>query len=408
MTMPATPRSPCAVRDRAIDGKSARAQARPSPIAPDSTRRFKQRAAAWRPAFLAYVAGWVVLGAAHPSLGQDPPAASATDEGAATDTVGDEAPTAISAEEAIASALRSLDAIDQGADAAESLKSAAEMLKIAAGSAPGDARLLWISGRIRLLTGQGVDAIREIRAYTQSPQGRNDWIAFRTLGDALAGQYASLAAAEYKKAYALNDQDPRVLIGLSRTARAQGRAAEARLWAQRATQLPGGRRIEFLTYYGQLLREAGNASEALKVAAAALEQAKAIRRDNLADAAALTVLETQYQVYMVFLRDAIAAAPGNAEFYLLFARAGEELGEIEMLIQWHNVRKSLAHGLETLGDEAPLTMHLEHARVTGAIGLIDEAIAEYEEIIAAHADHAEAKSALEALRALKSDAPPEP
>ncbi len=348
----------------------------------------------------------LVIGA-QVCVGQDAPPPTPPAENANQSAPDSPAP-AISADEAIAAALQSLDAIEAGADPSESLRSAAEMLKLAAVAAPGDPRLLWISGRIKLLTGQGVDGIREIQAYAQSPQGRIDWKAFRTLGDALAEQYASLAAAEYKRAYALNDRDPRVLLGLSRTARAQGRAAEALAWAQRAAQLPDGRRIEHLTYLAQLLRESGKLEEAVKAAEVALEQARTARRENLGDVGALTTLQTQYQVYMVFLRDAIGAAPKNAEFYLLFARAGEELGEIERLVQWHNVRKSLAHGLTTLGAEAPVSMRLAHARVTAQIGLTDEAIAEYEQILVDHPDDAEAKSALAELKALTSAVPPAP
>lgn len=300
--------------------------------------------------------------------------------------------------QAVRRAIEALDAVEQGGEAQTLLADAQRYARMVLEQEPEHPRLLYIMGRLKIFAGRTVDGIRDLQAFTDTREGQNDWKAYQILGDAFVSNYASLAQAQYKKAYALNDREPAVLLGLSRAAAKLGRGEQALSYAEAAVRLDGRQTIAYLTYYAQLLQAMRRLPAAVEMSTLSLELAKQAYRNSPAKSSVLRALQSQYQIYMLILRDKINEAPEDCEAYILFAKAGEELGEIEKLIQWHNALDAITQGVERTAPNTPLSLRLERGRLLGLVGRVTEAVEEYESILASMPDHPLARRALKELR----------
>ncbi len=308
------------------------------------------------------------------------------------------APQPLPVEETVRRAIEALDRMEQGGDAQTLLTEATRYADMVRSRQPDHPRLVYIIGRIKIGAGQTIGGIRDLQAFTRTGEGRNDWKAFRVLGDAFVGNYATLAQTQYQRAYALNDREPSILLGLSRAAEKLGRRGQALQYADAAVRLDGQRTIAYLTYYARLLLAAGRLDDAVKNASRSLELAKQAHQDSPYEPAALRPLQSQYQFYMFLLRDKIQEDPASAEAYILFAKAGEQLGEVEKTIQWHNALDAITQGVEHTAPNTPPALKLERARLLALVGRIDEAVEEYEFILKSNPDHPIARQAIEDLR----------
>ena len=103
---------------------------------------------------------------------------------------------------------------------------------------PANAKAEYANGRMNVLINRTRDAFSQVREYLRTPEGSEDWEAYKIYGDLhFEGGYYVQAEAKYKKALQLNPGEPSVYIGLSKSTTKLGRHQEAVDYGHKAVGL---------------------------------------------------------------------------------------------------------------------------------------------------------------------------
>ncbi|MFQ5494789.1 MAG: tetratricopeptide repeat protein [Phycisphaerae bacterium] len=265
---------------------------------------------------------------------------------------------------------------------------------------PDNPRLLYLKGRRDAVVGREADALRQLRAFVQRPEGRDEWRAFRVLGDLLAEAYPRLAEANYRKAAELNSREPAVLHGLCNCAARLGNLDKAVRLAREAVRADGRKTVRYLSSLAMLLRASRHYDEAIREATAALELARRRVTERPGERGPLADLDAQYRVVTVILRSHLAE-PDHDPVTVDLALAGfmRKRMRITRLLALHDVLEVLQDAMDAAAPDPPTALLREYGIVLSELGRTDEAISVFKRILARDPADAEAANQLARLRA---------
>jgi tetratricopeptide (TPR) repeat protein len=374
-----------------------------------------------RIAFFAFLLlGAVSLPAAAARQGQPAPEAGEPRE--ATDEPQTPSEPTVSAEEAIRLAIETLDRLEahKESDKAEKLLEEANgYVGIVRDLEPGNPWLSYLQGRVLALAGRHGDAIEQLRKFVSGPEGRNEWRAYRTLGDVFVGEFPQLAKANYKKANALIPDEPSVLFGLSVCAAKLGGTDEAIRMAREAVAADGKRTVRYVSHLSRLLQAAARWDEALREAKVALDLSKQQVQEDPGRRAPLLVVDAQYQLLIGLIQSSLArSSPKRDETaesdtarlgsdYLRLAKYLRERSKITQMLARHDVLHALETGVDRTAPDTLPALLAQYGIALAEAGRTADAVEVFQRLLSADQNNAVAAEWLARLQPTPA-APHEP
>lgn len=283
---------------------------------------------------------------------------------------------------------RAVDLLDEpeprDADAAEALLTELnEHIRSIETEAPTHAWLPYLRGRADALADREGDAIDELRKFVASHAGRNEWRAYRILGDLFLADFPRLARSNYQRAAALAAGQPDVLRGLSICAMKLGSQDEAIRLAREAAAADGRKTIRHIAHLAVLLRLAGRLDEAFREAIHALERALQVVADEPGARAPLRAADNQYQLALSILQRRINESERPViEDYVELERLARKRGSMVARLTLHQVLRVVESGVEESAPDTPTALVEQYAGLLADVGRTDDAIAECERLLA--------------------------
>jgi tetratricopeptide (TPR) repeat protein len=266
---------------------------------------------------------------------------------------------------------------------------------------PSNPWLSYLYGWIYAIGGRKGDAIEEVAKFVETREGRNEWLAYRLLGDLFVEQFPRLAKSHYNKAAALTSNEASVLYGLSRCAAATGNTEESIKLAQEAVDADGRKQVRYLTHLARMLMRDRRWSDAERAVRAGLDRAETLRRDQPASDRPLKLLDIQYQTLAEIARARLGESP-TAEDYARLADYTQRRAEIGLLLARFETLRLLEQAMKELGGPSPALLE-RYAVLLAELGREEEAVAAMEELRALDPGNA---VAAEWLGRLKPPSPP--
>lgn len=267
----------------------------------------------------------------------------------------------------------------------------------------------WVSylyGWIYAIGGQKGDAIEQLQKFIETREGRNEWLAYRLLGDLLVEQFPRLARSYYKKASDLVDREPSVLYGQSRCAVATGDVAEAIRLAREAVGADRDGAVRYLSHLARMLIRDGRWSEARRAAETALERALSDHRSNPTMERPLRLADLQYQLLIEISRSQLNNAP-NPEEYVRIVRYLDRRGEIAIKLQQAEIARLLEAAIGEPGGDSYVPLHELYGETLAKLGREEDAIRAFERVLELDPSNGVANQWLEKLRPEPKTAQPD-
>ena len=246
---------------------------------------------------------------------------------------------------------------------------------------PTNPWLTYLFGRSFALMGRAGDAIDKLRKFTETREGRNEWKAFRTLGDLFVEQYPQLARAEYRNAEALKANDPTIIFGLSRCAYGIGEPQEALRLARQVAQWGDGRNVRYVSHLARMLIANELWSQADQTTATALEIAQQDAGKNLGRRDPLLVVDQQYQLTIDLLGARIKLRGATVDSSLQLARAIRERANLRRTISLFNVLDILEATIKAGDVRRRPEVLQEYAETLAEVGRTAEAKEQFERLL---------------------------
>lgn len=255
---------------------------------------------------------------------------------------------------------------------------------------------MYIRGCLLAYARRTGDALDELEKYLKTRTGRNDWRGFRQLGDVyLKTNYPTQAQARYEAADRLKPGDPRVLLGLSKTASLLGKKDKSVEYAAKAVDAaPPDKKAPYLEFAARTMIAQKQWDEADKFAREAITRLRLDLKSDPGRMMTLQSIENLLQVRAEVSRARITAKPDTFQAYLDFADVVVELGDVREQIAHAEVINLVDLGLAAMPANPPMELLERKAHLLEAMGRSDEAKAVYEQIIAKDPNHAAAKEFL--------------
>lgn len=310
----------------------------------------------------------------------------------------------ISVEDLLADTLSKIDQWDQqgrlvvDAEEAEKLN---ESITLIQQQEPSHPWLSYLIARSFALVGRRHDAIDHMQIFVRTREGRNEWRAYRFLGDLFVESFPRLAKTNYEKAAALQGSDPDVKFGLSRCAYRMGDFAGSIRLAQDAVDLDRHRSIR---YVSQLSRSAAIVKKwdlALSSSITALSYAKEKAQDQPGDTPTLIQVNVQYQIVIDILQARLSDTD-NTEIlssgYVQLADIIAERAAIAEKLSHHDVVRVLASAVTRTSPDTPVSLLERYGIALENVGRKEEAIIIYQDILRQNAAHESVKQRLKRLQ----------
>lgn len=248
------------------------------------------------------------------------PQSKATSPASGEPASGDTAPPTMSVREAIDTATRTLERMEDELLAPdqrrELLQSVVDAVGVVQDKDPANPKLLLLSGWANALAGRERQAIDELRQYVDTREGRNEWRAYRLLGDLLVDQYPQLAESRYRKALELSGGDRRVYFGLAMCASRRGRKDEAIDYARRAVEADGRRTVTYVALLAQTLAADRRWDAARREGVEAVRLAREVVRTAPSSRAAIAQLDARYRFLIQLMQARVAEDDATADDFL--------------------------------------------------------------------------------------------
>lgn len=277
-------------------------------------------------------------------------------------------------------------------------------------SDPDHPRLPYLFARIYKITGRNGDAIDQLRKFVQTREGRNEWRAYRMLGDLFVEEFPRLAKANYEQAAALKAGEPSVLYGLSLSAMKVGRQEEALRLARQAVESDDEGTVAYASHVARILLSQQAWEEAERTAQSSLELARRAMRDKPSRSDPILAVDAQYALLMEIVQSRLAAAgPRNAEptgvdavetagLYLRLAGFVRERMRLASILSQHQVLGVLEAGVQRTSPDTPVDLLEAYALALADVGRTDDAFDTFQRILAAHPQNARAAEWLQRHR----------
>jgi predicted Zn-dependent protease len=266
--------------------------------------------------------------------------------------------------------------------------------------APGNPWVIYLRARAYLAAGRQGDAIRELQAFLETRDGRNEWRAHRLLGDLFVEEFPRNAKRCYERARGLNPNDPAVLMGLSRCASQLGEQDEAVKLASEAVQADGRKTPKYVANLARMLAAAKRWSEAEHEATAALDLAQTQQRRQPGDRRAVETVAEQYPLLIELIQYRLRES-GSAEDYLKWARCLREQAEIAADLAEFNALRVLESGMKRNTANAPIRLVLEYAAALEKVGRRQDAENVYQGVLQREPQNRTAQDALDRLKSTR-------
>jgi tetratricopeptide (TPR) repeat protein len=306
---------------------------------------------------------------------------------------------------------QALDAATDGLDRLESgqndeatqpiLEGVVEQIEFVQRNRPDHPMLPFLYGRAYAITGRQGEAVEQLQKFVETREGRNDWRAFKLLGDLLCEQYPQLAKAHYKNAAALKADEPGVLFGLARCAAGRGRTAEAirlgreAVRADRRSQRP---EIRYPSFLARALLADRQWDEAEREAGVALRLAEEAKREHPGQRKHVEVLDAQYKLLIEIQRAHLTEEDGTVDDYVRFAECVRDRAEVTATLSLYDVLTIFEAAVDKVTPDVPPRLMEQHAIVLAQIGRRQEAAAMFERLLEADPDNAVAPVWLKRLK----------
>lgn len=314
---------------------------------------------------------------------------------------------AIDVNETVRKARALIDGIDSDYATAPSRETLLELEKLIGdvqAADPAHAWLPYLLGRAYGLAGRNGDAIDQLRKFVETRDGRNDWKAHQVLGDMFVNEFPRLAQGSYEKALELNPTEPLVLSGLSTCAYRAGNLDESVRLARRAVEADGYRNVRYPHRLARALMGRQLFDEAEKEAVKAMSIAEARVQRDPGKRVAVQILMEQYGL-MIELTGAriMAATSVDPQLYIRLAELTGTRADILHRLAKHDQVAVLENAVVRTAPDTPNELRQQYAAYLAEAGRTDDAISEYEKVIASEPDNKVAADAIEQLRAGRRD-----
>ncbi len=265
--------------------------------------------------------------------------------------------------------------------------------------APTNAWLSYLLGRAYALTGRRADAADELRVFVETREGRNEWQAYRILGDLYVDEFPRLAQANYEKANRLNPNEPSAMFGLSVCALKRGDTKEALRLVREAMSTEKKPTLRHVSHLANVLRAAGRFTEALEETEKALRLAGTLVKERPGAREPLLAVDARYQQLIDLLQARVnAPTPAAAEYYVRLASAVREQGQIRAKLRLHDALRILVAGVEGTAPDTPPTLLEEYGVLLAEIGRTKAAVTTFEQLLDTDPENAVAAEWLRRLR----------
>ena len=271
--------------------------------------------------------------------------------------------------------------------------------------------LPYLYGRAYAIMGRRGDAVDQLVKFVETREGRNEWRAYRLLGDLFVDEFARLAKANYQKAKVLNPAEPTVLFGLSVCAFKLGDVEGAISLAREALQVDGAQTVRYVSHLAALLSADGQSNEAFKEAQRALALARTSMQAEPGAHGPLLVVDAQYQ-QMIDILQARVNEPAHTDIsdYLRLAASVRQRTQIRQMLMLHDVLRVVEAGVDKTAPDTPPALLEQYGIVLAEVGRTDAAIGAFERLLGVDPDNSVAAEWLSRLRpdSVKSQQAEEP
>lgn len=259
---------------------------------------------------------------------------------------------------------------------------------------PSHPWLSYLLGRFFAFAGRGHDAMLKLDEFVNTREGKNEWRAYRFLGDLYVDQYPQLAKDRYMKAAALKSNEPAILFGLSRCAYLRGDIENASRLAREAVERDQHHTVRYISHVANTAIRQKNWDDAVNAATSALNVAKEKHNEHPGKTALLLQLNNQYQFLIqtleVYLKDT-----DNAEIlsdgYLQLSDLIVERSEIIEKLSLHEVVRTLQSVVTRTAPDTPIMLLERYGLVLVEVGRVHEALAVFKDILQQSPNHETAK-----------------
>lgn len=257
--------------------------------------------------------------------------------------------------------------------------------------------LLW--GRLYALQQKGGESSDVLLEFVKTREGRDNWRAFRTLGNLFVESYPQLARHHYKTADSLNPGEPSILFGLSASAVKLGQLKEATKHGQAACTADGYKTAQYVAHLARLFRVAQRWDEALVEAIRALKLAQSEVQAAPGQREPLMMLDLLYLDLIGHLQAKVdtTAKPAPSD-YLALARYLRERVSVAGQLVDHEALAVLTRAMQQTERKPPPALLEQHAILLAKVGKTPEAIAAFTRLLKLDPDNATAIEWLAQLR----------
>jgi tetratricopeptide (TPR) repeat protein len=246
--------------------------------------------------------------------------------------------------------------------------------------------------------GRKGEASDHLQKFVDSREGRNDWKAFRILGDLFVDEFPRLAKGNYDKAAQLKAREPSVLLGSSTCAYHMGDHEEALRLAREAADADGRQTLRYVAHLARMLAARQQWAEADAVAVTALSLAEQAVRAQPGRREALETVETQYQLLIDLLKSRFGDGSSTVDDALRWAGYIRKRADIGQALSRHDSLKVLEQALSTAQANPPHALVEQYAVTLAEIGRTEAAIVEFERFLEMYPQNTTAPGWLERLR----------
>lgn len=291
----------------------------------------------------------------------------------------------------------------------ESLDELEKIINDVQAAEPANPWLPYLLGRAYELSGRKGDAIDQLRKFVGSREGRNEWKAYRVLGDLFVEEFPRLAQGNYEKAVELNPNEPSVLTGLSNCANRSGNLDEGLRLARQAAEADGYKNVRYAYRLARALIGKKQFDEAEKEAMKALAIAEGRVQKNPGKRVSLQILMDQYDLLIELASARILNSPTvDTENYMRVAEYTGTKADIAHRLAKHDQVTILESAIKRCGTDVPVALREKYAAHLAEAGRETDAIAEYEKVLSADPQNKEAKEALARLNDEQKRTPQNP
>jgi Flp pilus assembly protein TadD len=302
-----------------------------------------------------------------------------------SDTVhnGPEAPRLeVAPEEAIRTAIDLLDRVERG-DVQGTWETVSKeidgYIAVVQAEIPNSPWLAYLYGRVYAIGGRRGDAIEQLQRFVETREGRNEWGAFRLLGDLFVEEFPRLARANYDKAAALKAGEPSVLYGLSRCAARMGDFSEAVTLARQAVEGDHGRTIRYMAHLARMLLKNRQYDEAERSALDAARLASEEGQDHSATDRWLRIENAQYELLMEILQERLRESP-TADGYVRMAEYMGKRSALQSRISGFEIVQMLEAGISRAGSQTTIQLLATYAVALTQTGQTARAMEAFREV----------------------------